>query len=45
VTIIEANPNPDIAFGEEVAEAAHAGGMEYEQMIERIVKLALQRYR
>jgi D-alanine-D-alanine ligase len=44
LVILEANPNPDIAYGEEVAEAAEKGGVSYEQLIDRIVRLALRRY-
>lgn len=44
VVILEANPNPDIAYGEEVAEAADKDGMPYERFIERILEMALRRY-
>jgi D-alanine-D-alanine ligase len=44
LVILEANPNPDIAYGEEVAEAAHRAGIEYEPLIDKIVHLALRRY-
>lgn len=43
--ILEANPNPDIAYGEEVAEAAEKTGISYESLVERIIHLALKRYR
>jgi D-alanine-D-alanine ligase len=42
--VLEANPNPDIAYGEEVAEAADKAGMDYESLIDRIIHLALRRY-
>jgi D-alanine-D-alanine ligase len=42
--VLEANPNPDITFGEDFAEAAEAGGMGYEALIDRILRLGL-RYR
>ncbi len=45
LVILEANPNPDIAYGEEVAEAAEKAGLSYENLIDRILKLALSRYR
>lgn len=45
VVILEANPNPDIAYGEEVAEAAEKEGMSYERFIGRILEIALRRYR
>lgn len=44
VVILEANPNPDLAYGEEVAEAAEKSGLTYEQLIDRIINLALRRY-
>ncbi|MBN2133399.1 MAG: hypothetical protein JW741_28125 [Sedimentisphaerales bacterium] len=44
LVILEANPNPDIAYGEEVAEAAHKAGIEYETLIDKIIRLALRRY-
>lgn len=44
VVILEANPNPDLAYGEEVAEAADKSGLTYEQLIDRIINLALRRY-
>ena len=44
IVILEVNPNPDIAYGEEVAEAAGAVGISYNQLIDRIVRLALRRY-
>jgi len=42
--ILEANPNPDIAYGEEVAEAADRSGIDYETLIDKIIHLALRRY-
>ena len=45
VVILEANPNPDLAYGEEVAEAAEYSGSTYEQLIERIIHIALLRYK
>jgi D-alanine-D-alanine ligase len=45
VVVLEANPNPDIAYGEEVAEAADKIGLDYESLIDRIIHLALARYR
>lgn len=44
VVILEANPNPDLAYGEETAEAADKRGMSYEELIDQIVHLALRRY-
>jgi len=45
VVILEANPNPDLAYGEEVAEAAEHSGLTYEQLIDRILHIALRRYK
>ncbi len=45
VFILEANPNPDLAYGEEVAEAAEKGGMSYEKFIDCILVHALRRYK
>lgn len=45
VVILEANPNPDVAYGEEVAEAAEKSGMSYEKFIDHILEYALRRYR
>ncbi len=38
--LLEANPNPDLTYGEDFAESAEAAGLEYEQLIDRIVALA-----
>lgn len=45
LVVLEANPNPDIAYGEEVAEAAERAGIKYEGLIAKIIRLALQRYK
>lgn len=44
IFILEANSNPDLAFGEEVAESAYKCGISYENLIKRIVNTALSRY-
>ena len=44
VIILEANANPDLAYGEEVAEAAEKTGIHYDNLIQRILRLALRRY-
>lgn len=44
LVVLEANPNPDLAYGEEVAEAAEKSGIRYEQLISRILRLAQRRY-
>ncbi|MFW6059899.1 MAG: D-alanine--D-alanine ligase family protein [Phycisphaeraceae bacterium] len=42
--LIEANPNPQLAYGEDFAESAEAADMTYEGMLQRILNLGL-RYR
>ncbi|NIR45696.1 MAG: ATP-grasp domain-containing protein [Gemmatimonadetes bacterium] len=44
VYLLEANPNPFIAFGEDMANAAERSGLDYYDFIERIVSEALKRY-
>ena len=44
VVVLEANPNPDLAYGDEVAEAADRSGLSYENLIDSILRLALRRY-
>lgn len=45
LVVLEVNPNADIAYGEEVAEAAEKTGIKYEQLIDRIIYLAMRRYK
>jgi D-alanine-D-alanine ligase len=40
---LEANPNPEIARGEEFADSAKAAGIEYEPLVQRILALGLAR--
>lgn len=40
---LEANPNPDIASEEEFARSAGAAGIVYEELLDRIIRLGLQR--
>jgi D-alanine-D-alanine ligase len=40
---LEANPNPEIARGEEFADSAKAAGIEYEALVQRILTLGLAR--
>jgi D-alanine-D-alanine ligase len=40
---LEANPNPEVAPGEEFASAAEAAGIAYDELLERIVALGLRR--
>ena len=44
IYVLEVNPNPDIAYGDEVAEAAEKAGVPYNRLIDRILQLALRRY-
>jgi D-alanine-D-alanine ligase len=44
VYVIEANPNPWLASGQEFAMAAKASGLSYTEMIGSIVDLAMNRY-
>ena len=41
--LLEANPNPDIARGEEFAESAAHDGLAYPQLIDRLLHLGLER--
>ncbi len=45
IVVLEANPNPDLAYGEEVAEAAEKAGIRYNEFINHIVRNALRRYK
>lgn len=42
VWIIESNPNPQLAFGEDFAESAEAAGLSYERLIQRILNLGIR---
>lgn len=44
VYLIEANPNPNLSYGEDFAESAEHAGLSYEQLLQRIINLGL-RYR
>jgi D-alanine-D-alanine ligase len=37
--VIEANPNPNLAYGEDFAESAETAGVSYERLLERIIAL------
>jgi D-alanine-D-alanine ligase len=43
VYIIEANANPELARGEDFAASAEKDGLSYEELIEKILQLGLQR--
>jgi D-alanine-D-alanine ligase len=45
VYLIECNPNPQLAYDEDFANAAEHAGMSYEALIHRIISLGLQRHR
>jgi len=42
VYVLEANPNPQLSFGEDFAESAEKAGISYEQLIQRIMSLGLR---
>jgi D-alanine-D-alanine ligase len=41
IVVLEANPNPQLAYGEDLAEAAEAAGLRYGPLLERIMALGL----
>jgi D-alanine-D-alanine ligase len=43
IYFLEANPNPDIGYGEEFAEAAEAVGIDYGPLLDRILAIGLQK--
>ena len=42
VYVLEANPNPDLKYGEDFAESAHAAGVPYPELLQRILNLGLK---
>jgi D-alanine-D-alanine ligase len=42
VFVMEANPNPQLAYGEDFAESAEKAGLEYGPLLERIISLGLR---
>ncbi|WP_432797704.1 D-alanine--D-alanine ligase family protein [Poriferisphaera sp. WC338] len=44
IYLLEANPNPELAYGEDLAESAEKAGISYEQLLTKIISLGL-RYR
>jgi D-alanine-D-alanine ligase len=42
VYVLEANPNPNLAYGEDFAESAETAGISYEKLLERIITLGLR---
>jgi len=43
IFFLEANPNPQLAYGEDFAESAEKGGLDYDALIARIIRLGLAR--
>ncbi len=43
IYVLEANPNPYLAFGEDMSDAAERAGMPYPEFVSRIVELASER--
>jgi D-alanine-D-alanine ligase len=42
VYVIEANPNPQLAYGEDFAESAERAGLEYDQLLQQILLAGLR---
>ena len=42
VYVLEANPNPNLAYGEDFAESAEASGIGYERLLDRLIALGLR---
>ena len=42
VYVLEANPNPQLAYGEDFAESASRAGLDYETLLQRILNLGLR---
>jgi D-alanine-D-alanine ligase len=40
--VLEANPNPNLAYGEDFAESAEVSGIPYERLLDRIIALGLR---
>ena len=41
VYLLEANPNPELAYGEDFAESAEVAGVQYEDLLSRIIGLGM----
>jgi D-alanine-D-alanine ligase len=39
VYVLEANPNPNLSYGEDFAESAETGGIGYEELLQKIINL------
>jgi D-alanine-D-alanine ligase len=42
IYVLEANPNPELAYGEDFAESAHTAGLPYPKLLQRILNLGLR---
>ena len=42
IYVLEANPNPQLAYGEDFAESAERAGIPYDDLMQRILRLGLQ---
>jgi D-alanine-D-alanine ligase len=42
VYVLEANPNPNLAYGEDFAESAENAGISYERLLDRILTLGMR---
>jgi len=42
IYVLEANPNPNLAYGEDFAESGEVRGISYERLLDRIVALGLR---
>ena len=40
--VLEANANPQLAYGEDLAESAHHEGVSYEALLQQILNAGLQ---
>ena len=40
--VLEANPNPNLAYGEDFAESAEVAGLSYERLLDRILTLGIR---
>jgi D-alanine-D-alanine ligase len=40
--VLEANPNPNVAYGEDFSESAEARGISYEHLLDRLIALGLR---
>jgi D-alanine-D-alanine ligase len=42
IYVLEANPNPNMAYGEDFSESAEARGLTYERLLDRLIALGLR---